>query len=92
MKIQVLPCLVCIVDSLVVDKLIGFDDLGGNDQFTAKQLEDRLSSHSSNTNAPSYVDFFSFLLFIGIFNVPHRLKKSADRRDSGNSSDSEQEN
>jgi hypothetical protein len=47
MKIQVLPCIVCIVDSLVVDRLIGFDDLGGTDQFTTKQLEDRLSSHSS---------------------------------------------
>ena len=50
MKIQVLPCLVSIVDSLVVDKLIGFDDLGGTDQFTTKQLVDRLASHSSKMN------------------------------------------
>jgi len=34
----------------------------------------------------------SILLFIGIFNVPHRLKKSADRRDRGESSESEHEN
>lgn len=47
MKIQVLPSVVCIIDSLVVDRLIGFDDLGGTDQFTSKQLEDRLISQSS---------------------------------------------
>ena len=47
MKIQVLPCVVCIVDSLVVDKLTGFDELGGTDQFTTKQLEERLISNSS---------------------------------------------
>ena len=54
MKVQVLPCLVSIVDSLVVDKMIGFDDLGGTDQFTTKQLEDRLASHSSKTHQLKY--------------------------------------
>lgn len=47
MKIQVLPCLISIVDTLVVDRLIGFEDLGGNDQFTTKQLEERLATASS---------------------------------------------
>lgn len=91
MKVQVLPCLVCIVDSLVVDKLIGFDDLGGSDQFTTKQLEDRLASQSRRITCYMHFKDLSFFLFlfVGIFNVPHRLKKSADRRDRGDSSDSD---
>lgn len=60
MKIQVLPCLACIVDSLVVDKLIGFDDLGGTDQFTTKQLEDRLASQSSKYKFNIFLFYFSY--------------------------------
>lgn len=88
MKVQVLPCLVAVVDSLVVDKLVGFNDLGGTDQFSTKQLEERLASSSSKL--VNYL-FKMPHLFIGIFNVPHRLKKSADRRDR-DSSDSENDN
>ena len=68
MKVQVLPCLVCIVDSLVVDKLIGFDELGGSDQFTTKQLEDRLASQSRiitcymNFNDFNFISLLSFYL------------------------------
>lgn len=61
MKVQVLPCLVCIVDSLVVDKLVGFDELGGSDQFTTKQLEDRLTSQSRRITR--YMNFKDLSLF-----------------------------
>lgn len=50
MKIQILPCLICIVDTLVVDRLVGFEDLGGTDQFTTKLLEERLITASRMLN------------------------------------------
>ena len=97
MKIQVLPIVVCIVDSLIVDRLIGFDDLGGTDQFTSKQLEDRLISQSSKEQvlvlviSIIFIIIYFFFLLLGIFHIPHKLKKSADRRDrdpeSSNDSD-----
>lgn len=40
--VQVLPCVMIFVDGRCVDRLIGFEDLGHNDQFTAKALEFRL--------------------------------------------------
>jgi hypothetical protein len=83
MNIQVLPCLISIVDSLVVDRMVGFDDLGGTDLFTTKQLEERLSSHSRTLCMNIYPLKLLNFLFLGIFHVPLRLKKSADRRDRG---------
>lgn len=85
MKIQILPCLVCIVDSVVVDRLIGFDDLGGTDQFTMKQLEDRLASQSSTKTI--FVFIVLKIIYLGILQIPLRLKKSLDRRDRDSDND-----
>jgi len=43
MKIRVLPCLFSFVDGIVVDRIIGFEELGNTDDFTTKFLETRLS-------------------------------------------------
>jgi len=42
LKIQVLPALICFVDGIVRDKIIGFDELGGGDSFPTQLLEKRL--------------------------------------------------
>ncbi|KAL1918665.1 uncharacterized protein VTP21DRAFT_2687 [Calcarisporiella thermophila] len=43
LKIQVLPCILCFVDGVVVDRLIGFEELGNTDSFTTDMLEKRLA-------------------------------------------------
>jgi len=42
LKVQVLPCLVCFVDGVTKDRLIGFEELGNNDNFSTASLEIRL--------------------------------------------------
>lgn len=44
MKIQILPCVVCFVDGVSTDRLIGFQDLGNNDNFSTDMLEKRLAT------------------------------------------------
>jgi len=43
MKIKVLPCLFSFIDGIVVDRIIGFEELGNTDNFTTKFLETRLT-------------------------------------------------
>lgn len=43
LKIKVLPTLACIKDSKTKDFIVGFDDLGGVDEFPTEMLEWRLS-------------------------------------------------
>ena len=43
LKIKVLPTLACIKDSKTKDYIVGFDDLGGVDEFPTEMLEWRLS-------------------------------------------------
>ena len=43
LKIKVLPTIVCILDSKTKDFIVGFDDLGGQDEFPTEMLEWRLS-------------------------------------------------
>lgn len=42
MNIKVLPCVVCIVDAQAVDRIVGFEGLGGRDEFDTSALEERL--------------------------------------------------
>jgi hypothetical protein len=43
LKIQVLPCVLAFVDGANVDRIVGFEGLGYNqDTFTTKDLEGRL--------------------------------------------------
>ncbi|KAI8999904.1 thioredoxin-like protein [Hyaloraphidium curvatum] len=46
LKIQILPCVLAFVDGISVDRLVGFEELGNNDNFTMAQLEKRLASKS----------------------------------------------
>ncbi|KAF8914016.1 hypothetical protein CPB84DRAFT_1758166 [Gymnopilus junonius] len=41
--IKVLPCVICFVDGVAKDRLIGFEELGNNDSFNTAVLELRLS-------------------------------------------------
>jgi len=43
LKIKVLPTIACILNSKTKDYIIGFDDLGGVDEFPTEMLEWRLS-------------------------------------------------
>ncbi|KAG9299885.1 hypothetical protein G9A89_005414 [Geosiphon pyriformis] len=42
--IQILPCVICFVDGISTDKIIGFDELGNTDSFSTTLLELRLST------------------------------------------------
>lgn len=42
LKIKVLPCVVCFVDGVSVDRVIGFEELGDVDTFPTRNLERRL--------------------------------------------------
>ena len=42
MGIKVLPCLVCIVNTQAIDRIVGFEELGGEDEFETSVLEERL--------------------------------------------------
>ncbi|KAF9464434.1 GTPase inhibitor, partial [Collybia nuda] len=41
--VKVLPCIICFVDGVSKDRLIGFEELGNNDAFDTAVLELRLS-------------------------------------------------
>jgi len=41
--IKVLPCIVCFMDGVSRDRLIGFEELGNDDTFDTAALESRLS-------------------------------------------------
>ncbi|CAG8475439.1 4868_t:CDS:2 [Acaulospora morrowiae] len=43
LTIKVLPCVMCLVDGIVVDRIVGFEELGNTDNFTTEALELRLS-------------------------------------------------
>ncbi|KXN86420.1 Queuine tRNA-ribosyltransferase-like protein [Leucoagaricus sp. SymC.cos] len=42
LSIKVLPCVICFVDGVSRDRLIGFEELGNNDSFDTAVLESRL--------------------------------------------------
>ncbi|TPX32907.1 hypothetical protein SmJEL517_g04065 [Synchytrium microbalum] len=46
LKIQVLPCVVCFIDGIAADRLVGFDELGLTDSFQTNLLEQRLDKAS----------------------------------------------
>eukprot|EP00045_Choanoeca_perplexa_P008050 m.73589 g.73589 ORF g.73589 m.73589 type:complete len:204 (-) comp14336_c0_seq1:1096-1707(-) len=43
LQISVLPTVLCFIDGVVKEKLVGFDVLGNSDNFSTKELEFRLS-------------------------------------------------
>ncbi|KAF9818334.1 hypothetical protein IEO21_02849 [Rhodonia placenta] len=42
LAIQVLPCVVCFMDGVTKDRLVGFEELGNNDEFETATMEWRL--------------------------------------------------
>lgn len=44
LKIQALPTVICFIDAKVVDRIVGFDELGNTDEFDTKLVEDRLAA------------------------------------------------
>ncbi|KAG2013531.1 hypothetical protein CC2G_010430 [Coprinopsis cinerea AmutBmut pab1-1] len=44
LAIKVLPCVICFVDGVTKDRLIGFEELGNNDSFDTATLELRLKT------------------------------------------------
>ena len=43
LQIQVLPCIIMFVDSVSVDRVVGFEELGSTDSFETRVLEWRLA-------------------------------------------------
>ncbi|XP_071505112.1 phosducin-like protein 3 [Diadema antillarum] len=43
LQIQVLPAVLCFIDGIVADRIVGFDELGNTDNFTTPTLEKRMS-------------------------------------------------
>jgi len=60
LAIKVLPCVICFVDGVTKDRLVGFEELGNSDAFDTAVLELRLSScgvikkSSSSTTRPLF--------------------------------------
>lgn len=42
LKIQMLPCIVLFLGGVAVDRIVGFEELGGKDDFKTASLERRL--------------------------------------------------
>lgn len=52
LKIQVLPCVICFVDGVGTDRIVGFEGLGHKpDSFTLRDLEARLLQSTVLTRA-----------------------------------------
>lgn len=44
LNVQVLPCVLCFVDGIALDRVVGFDELGAKDDFATDALEARLAA------------------------------------------------
>ncbi|KAJ3330920.1 hypothetical protein HDU76_004506 [Blyttiomyces sp. JEL0837] len=44
LKVQVLPCVLCFIKGISVDRLVGFEELGESDDFQTTVLERRLNT------------------------------------------------
>lgn len=42
LNVRTLPCILCFVDGVAVDRVVGFDELGGKDTFPTSRLAERL--------------------------------------------------
>lgn len=52
LQVRTLPCLISFVQAVAVDRIVGFDELGGKDDFSTSVLERRLTSKSSVLDKP----------------------------------------
>lgn len=44
LKIRVLPVVICFENGIVIDRIVGFDDIGNSDDFQTEVLEQRLQT------------------------------------------------
>ena len=42
LQVRMLPCVICFIDGIAGDRVVGFDELGGKDDFKTEKLESRL--------------------------------------------------
>ncbi|XP_068657583.1 thioredoxin domain-containing protein 9 homolog [Aristolochia californica] len=77
LKIAVLPTLALIKKTKVEDYVVGFDELGGTDEFSTEELEERLAKAQ-------------VIIFEGESSAHHvQPRRSVRQKESTNSSDSE---
>ncbi|WCJ17877.1 hypothetical protein M5689_000263 [Euphorbia peplus] len=81
LKITVLPTLALIKNTKVDDYVVGFDELGGTDEFSTEELEERL--------AKAQVLFLDGESSINKSKASKQKKKSVRQSESHDSSDSE---
>ncbi|KAK6946169.1 Thioredoxin domain [Dillenia turbinata] len=81
LKIVVLPTLALIKNAKVDDYVVGFDQLGGTDEFSTEELEERL--------AKSQVIFYEGESSIGTSRSREQTKRSVRQSTNSYSSDSE---
>lgn len=84
LQLKVLPVIVCLIDGIVKDKLVGFDDLGMTADFSTETLERRLMKAGALRLSLGFEAQSS-----GIANSRHRKEAgaSSDEDDSGDSDD-----
>jgi len=53
LSIKVLPCVICFIDGVAKDRLVGFEDLGNQDAFDTATLQLRLQMSGVLKNSES---------------------------------------
>ncbi|KAL4530249.1 hypothetical protein Ndes2526B_g02389 [Nannochloris sp. 'desiccata'] len=56
LQVRTLPCIVSFIDGVAGDRVVGFDELGGKDDFPTERLENRLFKGGAVKPAPIVVD------------------------------------
>ena len=56
LQVQVLPCMVLFHNGVALDRVVGFDDFGGKDDFSLAAVERRLLSSAVVKAAPQNED------------------------------------
>ncbi|XP_077870520.1 uncharacterized protein LOC102809359 [Saccoglossus kowalevskii] len=42
LQVRILPAIICFKDGAIVDRIVGFEELGNTDSFTTEDLEKRI--------------------------------------------------
>lgn len=92
LQLKVLPVIVCLIDGVVKDKLVGFDDLGMTENFTTETLERRLMKAgalrlSLGFESASQGNFNSRAPTTGANNHNYNNDNDSDEDDSADDSD-----
>jgi thiol-disulfide isomerase/thioredoxin len=56
LQVRTLPCIVSFIDGVAGDRIVGFEELGGKDDFTTERLENRLIKGGTVKPAPVVID------------------------------------